>query len=277
MAHLQTPPRQSSTTRAKTYGLISPSTPLHLSRYRKECPDAPFLPPNFSLPPTIRTSPRTKLGDPAKPSSPYVPTRTVAVDRGTLLQPGMPPTPAETPIQKRLREQEMRRRIEDTSTTTFTTAATSRRLFPLKTVMEDAVVVSTPPTASSFEIFTDSMHREPVASPNNPFACDNVRKVVAARGLSPKKRKHTPVQRLGPHEMGYTFRGKRIVRKVLPGPNGESWRETVKPTRLFQKEIEEEERRRTKRRRIEMEQVEEEVDTEEEQSGSGNDIEMECV
>ena len=278
MAHLQTPPRQSSSTRAKTYGLITPSTPIHLSRYTKDpqqCPDAPFLPANFyPLPPTLRTSPRTKNGDPMKPSSPHVRTRTVTGDRGTLIQPGMPPTPAETPIQKRRREEEMKRRIEQTSST-MTTTSTNRRLFPLKPVIEDVVAVSTnsAPAAPAFEIFTDSMHRTPISSPNNPFSFDRLRDAIAApsRGLSPKKRKHNPTQQtLGPHEMHYSFRGKRIVRKVLPGPNGESWRETIKPTRLFQKEIQEEEGRRLKRRRIEMKQVEEEVDTEEEeQSGSG--------
>ena len=272
MAHLQTPPPQSSSARAKTYGLITPSTPVHLTRYTKEfqqCPDAPFLPANLCpVPPTLRTSPRSKNGDPTKPSSPHVLTRTVTRDRGTLLQPGMPPTPAETPIQKRRREQEMRRRIEENNSSNMSTT-TSRRLFPLKTVNEDAVIVLTPPTLPKFEIFTDPMHRTPISSPNNPFTSDNVRKVIVSPDLSPKKRKHsTPVQRLGPHEMAYTFRGKRIVRKVAPGPNGESWRETVKPTRLFQKEIEEEERRRTKRRRIEMEDVEEEMDTEMEQSES---------
>ena len=280
MAHLQTPPRQSSSIRAKTYGLITPSTPVHLSRYTKDpqqCPDAPFLPANFYPIPTIlRTSPRTKHGDPVKPSSPHVRIRAVTDDRGTLIQPGMPPTPAETPIQKRRREQETRRRIEETSST-LTTTSTSRRLFPLKPVIEDAAVVSTDsaPAAPAFEIFTDSMHRTPISSPNNPFSFDKRQDVVAApsRGLSPKKRKRTPAQQaLGPHEMHYSFRGKRIVRKVLPGPNGESWRETIKPTRLFQKEIQEEEGRRLKRRRIEMRQVEEEMDTEEEEpSGSGEE------
>src|SRR5271169_3420602 len=137
MAHLQTPPRQSSSSRAKTFGLITPSTPVHLIRYSKDpqqCPDAPFLPANFSPVPsqTLRTSPRTKKGDPIKPmsSTTHVRTRTVTGDRGTLLQPGMPPTPAETPVQKRRREEEMRRRIEENNGSSTTT--TSRRLFPLK-------------------------------------------------------------------------------------------------------------------------------------------------
>src|SRR5579864_3809075 len=145
MAHLQTPPRQSST-RAKPYGLITPSTPVHLSRYTKDlqqCPNAPFLPANFSpIPAILRTSPRFVRGDPMKLSSPHAGTRTVIGDRGTLIQPGMPPTPAETPIQKRRRDQEMRRRIEETSST-LTTTSTSRRLFPLKPVIEDDVIVST--------------------------------------------------------------------------------------------------------------------------------------
>ena len=171
----------------------------------------------------------------------------------------------------------MRRLIEENSTRIASATSTRRRLFPLKPVIEDSVVVSmnSVHTAPTFEIFTDSMHRTPISSPNNPFSFDNLRNVIAApsRGLSPKKRKRTPTQRnLGPHEMHYSFRGKRIVRKVAPGPNGESWRETVKPTRLFQKEIQEEQGRRLKRQRIEMKQVEEEMDTEEEdQSGSGEE------
>jgi hypothetical protein len=55
------------------------------------------------------------------------------------------------------------------------------------------------------------------------------------------------------------------------GPNGESWRETVRPVRLFQKEIDAEEGRRRKRRRIATEEVEE-VDTEEEHSDDDNGI-----
>ena len=107
-----------------------------------------------------------------------------------------------------------------------------------------------------------------MSSPNNPFAFDNLHDSVAApRGISPRKRKNTPVQQLGPHEMYYSFRGKRIVRKVAPGPNGESWRDAIRPTRLFQKEIEEaeeqEEGRRRKRRRME-EEIQEELETEEE-------------
>src|SRR5579859_1084495 len=252
MAHLQTPPRQSSSSRAKTYGLVTPSTPHHLSsRYNKECPDAPYLPANFFPLPPLRTSPRTKNGDPSKPSTTtHVRTRTVTGDRGTLLQPGMPPTPAETPVQKRRREQEMKQRIEDGPSTT------SRRLFPLKPVTE--VTESQP-----FEIFTDSMHRSPMYSPNNPFAPENIT-MEPARGLSPRKRtRERPERVLGPHEMWYNFRGKRFVRKVPPGPHGESWRETIKPVRLFQKEIKEEEGRRRKRRRIATEEVEE-IDTEEE-------------
>ena len=252
MAHLQTPPRQSSSSRAKTYGLVTPSTPHHLSsRYNIECPDAPYLPANFFPLPPLRTSPRTKKGDPSRPSTTtHVRTRTVTGDRGTLLQPGMPPTPAETPVQKRRREQEMKQRIEEGTSTT------SRRLFPLKAVTED----TKPPP---FEIFTDSMHRTPMFSPNNPFAPENITK-EPTRGLSPRKRRRDAEERvLGPHEMYYTFRGKRFARKIPPGPNGESWRDTMKPVRLFQKEIEEQEGRRRKRRRIASEEVEE-VDTEEE-------------
>jgi len=162
----------------------------------------------------------------------------------------MPPTPAETPVQKRRREQEMKQRIEEGTSTT------SRRLFPLKPVTEDM-------ESQPFEIYTDSMHRSPMYSPNNPFAPENMTK-EPARGLSPRKRRRSDPERvLGPHEMWYTFRGKKFVRKIPPGPRGESWRETVKPVRLFQKEIQEEEDRRRKRRRIATEEVEE-VDTEEE-------------
>lgn len=157
----------------------------------------------------------------------------------------------------------MRRRIETPANDT-----TKRQLFPMKTVMEDAV------PAPSFEIFTDTMHRTPVTSPNNPFAFDSPPKQI--KGISPKKRKAGPEkQQLGPHEMWYNFRGKRIVRKVAPGPNGESWRDAVKPVRLFQTEIEEAARRR-KRRRIIKEDDIEEVDTEEE-GHSGDEVDgMDC-
>jgi hypothetical protein len=71
--------------------------------------------------------------------------------------------------------------------------------------------------------------------------------------------------------MYYAFRGKRIARKVAPGPNGESWRDAIRPTRLFQKEIEEaEEGRRRKRRRME-EEIQEELETEEEGPGIGDE------
>jgi len=268
MAHLQTPPRQSSTAGAKAYGLVTPSTPVALCRYTKDpqrCPDAPFLPAGFILPSrTLRTSPRTKAhhDDPPKVApSMYLRARTVAADHGTLLQSGMPPTPQETPIAKRRREEEMRRRIEESTKQSHTT--TNRQLFPLKPVLGDALA---PPSKPAFEIFTDTVHREPLSSPNNPFSFDNSVAVAAPRGLSPRKRKHAaaPVQQLGPHEMYYSFRGKRIVRKVAPGPNGESWRDAIRPTRLFQKEIEEaEEGRRRKRRREMMEEtIQGELDTE---------------
>jgi hypothetical protein len=155
----------------------------------------------------------------------------------------------------------MRRRIEEaTSHHDSAQAPTKRRLFHLQPVLEDSTAAK-----SGFEIFTDPVHQDPVSSPNNPFAFDKLRDAVAApRGLSPRKRKHVPVQQLGPHEMYYSFRGKRIVRKVAPGPNGESWRDAIRPTRLFQKEIEEaEEGRRRKRRRME-EEIQEELETEEE-------------
>jgi hypothetical protein len=274
MAHLRTPPRQSSSSRGTVLppGLVTPSTPRHLSsssRYSKDCPDAPFLPANFfPLPPaaTLRTSPRTKKGDPTKPSSSnmaaaHVRTRTVTGDRGTIIQPGMPPTPAETPIQKRQREQEMKRRLEQGQTTT------SRRLFPLKPVSETTITTgSATDIAPTFEIFTDSMHRDPIpASPNNPFAYENLPSTskCTAPGISPKKRRRETTRTLGPHEMWYTFRGQKFVRKIQAGPNGEGWREGIRPVRLFQKEIEEEDERRRKRRRIATEDVEE-IDTEEE-------------
>ena len=198
----------------------------------------------------------------------HVRTRTVTGDRGTVLQPGMPPTPAETPVQKRRREEEMRRRIEENNGSSTTT--TSRRLFPLKPVIEDAVVVTDTSVAPKFEIFTDSMHRTPVSSPNNPFAFDGYSKeVVEPRGLSPKKRKHNaPLRKLGPHEMQYNFRGQRIIRKVAPGPNGESWRDTIRPVRLFEAEIAEAAERQLKRRKIMIDPRDvEEVETEEEESG----------
>jgi len=274
MAHLQTPPRQSSAAAAKAYGLVTPSTPVHLCRYTKDpqrCPDAPFLPAAFIPLPstTLRTSPRTKAhhGNQTKAaSSTHLRARTVTGDRGTLLQPGMPPTPQETPVAKRRREEEMRRRIEESTKQSDTT--TNRRLFPLKPVLEYAPTL---PSKPAFEIFTDPVHREPMSSPNNPFSFDNSVAVAAPRGLSPQKRKHTaaPVQQLGPHEMYYSFRGKRIVRKVAPGPNGESWRDAIRPSRLFQKEIKEaEEERRSKRRRMEImeEPIQEDLDTEMEEA-----------
>jgi hypothetical protein len=159
----------------------------------------------------------------------------------------------------------MRRRIEENNRSNTTT--TSRRLFPLKPVIEDAVVVTDTSAAPTFGIFTDSMHRTPVSSPNNPFAFDNHAKdVVEPRGLSPKKRKYNaPLRKLGAHEMHYSFRGQRIVRKVAPGPNGESWRDTVRPVRLFQTEIAEAEERQLKRRKIGVDPRDvEEVETEEE-------------
>ena len=160
----------------------------------------------------------------------------------------------------------MRQRIGENIGSSATT--TSRRLFPLKPVMEDVVIVADTSTAPTFEIFTDSMHRTPLSSPNNPFAFDNYNKeFVQPRGLSPKKRKHNaPIRKLGPHEMHYNFRGQRIVRKVAPGPNGESWRDTVKPVRLFQKEIKEAKERELKRRKIIVDPRDvEEMDTEEEE------------
>jgi hypothetical protein len=264
MAHLQTPPRQSSSARAKAFGLITPSTPVHLSRRNREhqqCPDAPFLPAHY---PSLRTSPRFRKGDPIKPS-PQARVGTIASDGCTLLQPDMPPTPVETPMQRRQREHEMRRHIEEGENPGGSNRSrTSRRLFPLKPATEDTIFVSADP-APPFEIFTDPMHRTPVSSPNNPFEFDIFSKAAEPRGLSPKKRKFTPQRTLGPHEMWYNFRGKRVIRKVPPGPNGESWRETVKPTRLFQAEIKEAEERQRKRRRIAMEQVDEEIETEEEE------------
>lgn len=161
----------------------------------------------------------------------------------------------------------MRRRIEENNGSSTTT---SRRLFPLKPVIEDAVMVTDTPAAPKFEIFTDSMHREPISSPNNPFAFDNYPKdVVKPRGLSPKKRKHdAPTRKLGPHEMQYNFRGQRIIRKVAPGPNGESWRDTIRPVRLFQREIAEAAERQLKRRKIAVDPRDmEEVETEEEEWG----------
>src|SRR5579859_907139 len=195
MAHLQTPPRQSSTSRAKTFGLITPSTPVNPSRRTKECPDAPFLPSNFF---PLRTSPRSKKGDPTKSTTTtttHIRTRTVTGDRGTLIQPGMPPTPAETPVQKRRREQEMRARIEAAGGLD----TTGRRLFPAKTTPIPEEPSFTLKSSTSFDIFTDSMHREPVSSPNNPFAVDHL---TPARGHSPRKRRR-PAPTLGPDEMKY--------------------------------------------------------------------------
>lgn len=264
MAHLQTPPRQSSSAGAKAFGLITPSTPIHLSRRNREhqqCPDAPFLPTNF---PPLRSSPRFRKGDPIKPPSPQTRIHTVVDDRCNLLQPDMPPTPAETPMQKRSREHEMRRRIEEGENPSSNSSKTRRQLFPSKPAIEGSVFVSADP-APSFEIFTDPMHRTPASSPNNPFEFDMLPKVAEPRGLSPKKRKFTPQRTLGPHEMWYNFRGKRVIRKIPSGPNGESWRETIKPTRLFQAEIKEAEERQRKRRRIAIEQVDEDMETEEEE------------
>jgi hypothetical protein len=61
------------------------------------------------------------------------------------------------------------------------------------------------------------------------------------------------------------------VRKVARNANGDSWRDTIKPVRLFQKEINQINERQRKRRRIATEDVEE-VDTEEEDIGSDNDV-----
>jgi len=260
MAHLQTPPRQSSSSRAKApFGLVTPSTPRrNTSRYsNQQCPDAPFLPNIFPLP-TNRPSPLTKRGDPTKHAT-HERTRTVTGDRGTLLQPGMPPTPAETPVQKRRREQEMKLRIQAGNDTT------GRRLFPPPTTEAP----SSQQTTSSFEIFTDSMHQTPISSPNNPFDPRNMVKAEPASGLSPRKRKRTVVP--PPDQMAYTFRGQKFLRKMPAGPNGESWRDTVRPVRLFQKEIAVEEGRRRKRRRLATEEVEE-VDTEEEIVSDDNSI-----
>jgi hypothetical protein len=250
MAHPQTPPRQISTRTARAVGLITPSTPRRLSRtHQKECPAAPFLPANMLPLPTapLRTSPRTKKGDPTKS---HIRTRTTTGDRETIIMPGMPPTPAETPVQKRQREQEMKRRLDLAHG-----GNTSRRLFPLSNVVEEV-----PSTTTSFDIYTDTMHREPFDSPNNPFAFGY--KAQPARGVSPLKRKRDEPT-LGPDEMMYTFRGKRFVRKVARGQNGESWREAIKPVRLFQKEINQMHERQRKRRRLATEEVEE-VDTEDE-------------
>jgi len=184
--------------------------------------------------------------------------------------PGIPPTPAETPVQKRRRELEMKRRAEQessTATSTMTTTTTSRRLFSLPSVTED--LNSSVSVAPSFEIFTDSMHQEPFDSPNNPFAFGYQSKETE-KGISPLKRKRDDPP-LGPDEMMYTFRGKRFVRKVARNPNGESWRDTIKPVRLFQKEINQINERQRKRRRIATEEVEE-VDTEEEGLDSDDEL-----
>ena len=266
MAHPQTPPRQISTRSQKQIGLITPSTPHHHSQtHQKECPDAPFLPANMLPLPTapLRTSPRTRKGDPMKS---HIRTRTTTGDRGTIIMPGMPPTPAETPVQKRQREQEMKRRMEHSQQGNNT----SRRLFPtLASVTEH----STSKTTNPFEIYTDTMHREPFDSPNNPFAF-GYNPPEPTRGVSPRKRKRDDeLPTLGPDEMMYTFRGKRFVRKVARGQNGESWRDTIKPVRLFQREINQMNERQRKRRRIATEEVEE-VETEEEEVGSDNEMNL---
>jgi hypothetical protein len=270
MAHLRTPPPPSPG--SKPYGLITPSTPIHLSQFPSKgqrCPDAPFLPANlFPFPQALRTSPRLKKNDPTK-TDPIKPTlfstngrnrtRTLTDDHAALLQHGMPPTPAKTPVQQRLRQEETKRLLDEMHNNRKRDT-TTRRLFPSKpTIVDDGVVVSVTGQTPSFEIYTDPTHRSPISSPNNPFELptDNGKK-----GLSPRKRKYKEVQELSPHEMYYTFRGQKVVRKVAPGPKGQSWRESVKPVRLFQKEIEEEKARRRKKRRISMENIEE-MDTEE--------------
>ena len=264
MAHLQTPPRQSSSSRVKPFGLVTPSTPRRTSpRYTNQlqCPDAPFLPANFLARPIARPSPPSERGDPTKPQD-HVRTRTSTGDPGTLLHPGMPPTPAETPVQKRRREQEMKLRIQAGNDTT------GRRLFPPKLTTPAPLSMD---TTTPFDIFTDSMHQTPVSSPTNPFSIGNMDAHV--RGLSPRKRKRTPAAR--PDEMAYTFRGQRFMRKMPKGPSGEPWRETVRPVRLFQKEIEKEDGRRRKRRRLATEEVEE-VDTEEERGSDDNNNGITC-
>ena len=56
-----------------------------------------------------------------------------------------------------------------------------------------------------------------------------------------------------------------MVRKVARGEHGETWRDTIKPVRLFQKEIQElATRSERKRRRLDSEEIED-VDTEEEE------------
>lgn len=63
------------------------------------------------------------------------------------------------------------------------------------------------------------------------------------------------------------------MRKVARGQNGESWRDTIKPVRLFQREINQMNERQRKRRRIATEEVEE-VETEEEEVGSDNEMNL---
>lgn len=152
----------------------------------------------------------------------------------------------------------MKRRLEETGM-----GNTSRRLFPVKPVIAE--------DQKPFEIYTDTQHREPLNSPNNPFKFEVPSSETVGTSVSPRKRKlrsdttnKGTGTELADDEMYYTFRGRKIVRKIPRGPNGEGWRETVKPVRLFQKEIEEQDRRR-KRRRMIMEDVEE-VDTEEDHS-----------
>ena len=166
-------------------------------------------------------------------------------------------------MQKRRREMEMKRRLKGTDL-----ERTSRRLFPVKAVSGEM-------EQKSFEIYTDTQHREPLNSPKNPFKFD-VSENTSGTLTSPRKRKRIETTgktqtELADDEMSYTFRGKRIVRKIPRGPNGEGWRETVKPVRLFQTEIEQQDRRR-KRRRMIMEDVEE-VDTEEDHS-AGEEMEV---
>src|SRR6266516_3512780 len=136
MAHPRTPPRQttsSASIRTRSFGLVSPSTPRHhITSSPTQCPDAPFLPSNmFSLP--VRTSPRSrKLGG--------TPTREpvrVRSQQSTILVQGVPPTPAETPVQKRKQEEEMLRRVGNDVQTT------NRRLFPSSTAKENVFGIYT--------------------------------------------------------------------------------------------------------------------------------------
>jgi hypothetical protein len=190
----------------------------------------------FSLP--LRTSPRTrKMSTPTR-SEPAKTSRR----QDTILVRGIPPTPAETPVQKRKREEEMSRRVVEPATT-------NRRLFPTK--------------ENRFQIYTDPCHQNPLSSPNNPFAFGYQAK--SETNVSPLKRKRDEERELGPDEMMFTFRGKRVVRKVSRSAEGHSWRETIKPVRLFQKEITEATERDRhpvrKRRRMTAHEIEEE-DTE---------------